>query len=141
MTTRIVPQLTPKNERLPKATGIGGSALEHMRVVPLVQPNMVRTSPAVKANVEALNPMNPDTLRTGFLEKFSASVDTVNSMLASQKRFKGVRFGVHEASGRYFAVLRDSDTGKTLKQIPADAFLDIAARLKEASGLLVDIVG
>lgn len=139
---RIFNDLVPKNERMPKKTGLGGSATEPMRMVPFVQPEFfVQNNPAIKANIAPFNPINPKNIRAEFLSKLNASIDGVNSMIATSQQYKNVRFGVHEETGFYFARLLDQDTGRVLKQYPAENFLEIAARLKEASGLLVDIMG
>ena len=139
---RIFTNLVARNERMPKQTGLGGSATEPMKMVPFVQPEFfVQNNPAVKKNIAQFDPINPENIRAEYMTKLNASIESVNVFLASQQQFKGVRFGVHEKSGYYFAVLRDEETGKVLKQYPAEAFLEIAARLKEASGLLVDILG
>jgi uncharacterized FlaG/YvyC family protein len=142
-TTRIANHLVPKNERLPAKTGVDVSPIEPMsKMISFVQPELfVGNNPAIKQNIQQFNPMTPERIRGEFLEKFSASIDTVNAHLASQQKFTGLRFGVHEESGYFFAVLRDAETGKVLKQYPAQAFLEIAARLQDASGLLVDVVG
>ena len=136
---KIFNQLVPKNEQMPKKTGLGGSAVEPMKMVPFVNPEFfVQNNPAIKANIAPFNPINPKNIRAEFLEKLNASIDSVNAQLAAQKQFKSVRFGVHEKTGYYYAVLRDEESGKVLKQYPAENFLEIAARLKDASGLLVD---
>lgn len=138
---RIFNDLVAKNERMPKKTGIGG-AIEPMKMVPFVQPEFfIQNNPAVKANIAPFNPVNAKNIRADFLAKFNASIEGVNSMLATSQQFKNVRVGVHEETGFYYAVLRDEETGRVLKQYPAENFLEIAGRLKDASGLLVDIVG
>jgi uncharacterized FlaG/YvyC family protein len=139
---RIFGNLVAKNERLPKETGLGAPPVQMQKSVPLVRPELfVQNIPAVKQNIAPFNPTNPEVIRAELLNRLNASVEGVNAQIESMQQFTGIRFGVHEESGRFFAVIRDSQTGKPLKQIPAEAFLDIAARLKESSGLLVDIMG
>lgn len=138
---KIFNDLTPKNERMPKKTGIGGT-IEPMKMVPFVQPEFfIQNNPAIKANIAPFNPVNPKNIRADFLMKLNASIEGINSMLSASKQFKNISIGVHEESGFYFAVVRDQSSGRVLKQYPGENFLEIASRLQDASGLLVDIVG
>lgn len=52
---------------------------------------------------------------------------------------RGLRFSVHEESGRQVVTVVDSGTGETVRQIPSEELLDIIARLAEASGGLIDV--
>jgi uncharacterized FlaG/YvyC family protein len=142
MTARIWGNLSFKNEQLPKETGLGGPKIRPQEPLALVNPDVfVQNNPSVSANLGQFNPIDPGAIRLETLDKLKASVDAVNEQIAQSLQFSGIRFGVHEESGRSFAVIRDRDTGKVLKQIPAQAFLEIAGRLREASGLLVDMMG
>jgi uncharacterized FlaG/YvyC family protein len=142
MSMRIFSNLIFRNEELPKKTGLGGAAIQPQKPLNLVQPNtFIEHDPAVKANLKEFHPINPPEIRAEAMAKLSQQVEEVNRQIAGSMHFSGIRFGVHEESGRSFAVIRDRDSGNVIKQIPAEAFLEIAARLREASGLFVDTVG
>ena len=142
MTTRIWTNLDFRNEMMPKQTGLGGPAIQPQKPLNLVNPDaFVQNNPGVQANLKEFSPIDPKTIRADTLAKLTQQVEEVNRQIASSMQFKGIRFGVHEESGITFAVIRDRDTGNIIKQIPAQTFLEIAARLRDASGLLVDTLG
>ncbi len=139
---RIFTNLIPKNERLPKVTGLGGPTIRQPKPLNFVNPDFFTSNnPAIKANIQKFNLMDPKDLRADALNRLSASVDAVNAQIEGSIQFKGVRFGVHSESGRHFAVVRDRQSGEVLKTIPGEAFLELAARLKDLSGVLVDVLG
>ena len=142
MTTRIWTNLDFRNEMMPKQTGLGGPAIQPQKPLNLVNPDaFVQNNPGVQANLKEFSAIDPKTIRAETLAKLTQQVEEVNRQISSSMQFQGIRFGVHEESGQSFAVLRDRDTGNVIKQIPAQAFLEIAARLRDASGLLVDTLG
>ena len=139
MTTKIWSNLDFRNEQLPRKTGLGGPAILPQRPLNLVDPDaFVQNNPGVQANLKEFSPINSKEIRVDLLNRLTRQVEEVNRQIASSNRFSGIRFEVHEQSGQSFAVIRDSESGEVLKQIPAQAFLEIAGRLKDASGLLVD---
>lgn len=139
---RIFTNLIPKNERLPKVTGLGGPRIRQSKPINLVNPDFFTSNnPAIKANIQKFNLIDPKDLRAATLDRLNASVDAVNAQIEGSIQFKGVRFGVHSESGRHFAVVRDRESGEVLKTIPGEAFLELAARLKDLSGLLVNVLG
>ena len=52
-----------------------------------------------------------------------------------------LQFSVHEASGRVMIVVREESTGKVIREIPPREILNLAAKLDEIIGLLVDKKG
>jgi uncharacterized FlaG/YvyC family protein len=139
MTTRIWSNLDFRNEMMPKKTGIGGPAIQPQKPLNLVDPHaFVQNNPAIQANLKEFHPVDPPALRAETMAKLTRQVEEVNRQIAQSSHFSGIRFAVHEESGFSFAVIRDRDTGAIIKQIPAQAFLEIAARLQDASGLLMD---
>ena len=142
MSMRIFSNLVFRNEEMPKQTGLGGPAIQPQKPLNLVQPELfVQNDPAIQANLKQFHPVDPQAIRADTLQKLTQQVEEVNRQIESTMQFSGIRFGVHEESGRSFAVIRDQTSGKVIKQIPAEAFLEIAARLREASGLLVNTMG
>ena len=49
-----------------------------------------------------------------------------------------LRCSIHKESGRVMVKVVDTDSGKTIREIPPEKSLDILAKLLEQSGLLVD---
>lgn len=47
-------------------------------------------------------------------------------------------FKIHEATGRVMVQVIDQETGEVLNEIPPEKVLDLAARIRELVGLLVD---
>jgi uncharacterized FlaG/YvyC family protein len=142
MTTRIWSNLEFRNEMMPKKTGLGGPAIQPQKPMNLVDPDaFIGNNPNIRANLKDFSPIDPRTIRAENLAKLTQQVEEVNRQIAGSMHFNGIRFAVHEESGQSFAVIRDRDTGEVIKQIPAQAFLEIAARLQDASGLLVDTLG
>jgi flagellar protein FlaG len=52
-----------------------------------------------------------------------------------------LQFSVHEASGRMMVVVKEESSGKVIREIPAKEVLNLAAKLDEMIGLLVDKKG
>ena len=77
--------------------------------------------------------------RAAALEKLNSSVHTINRHLQKFKSTKGLSFQIDENSNRSFAVIKDKRTGEVLKEIPAEGVLQIAANLRDASGLIVSL--
>jgi uncharacterized FlaG/YvyC family protein len=46
---------------------------------------------------------------------------------------------VDRRSSQVYALVRNAETGQVLKQIPTETMLNIAARVKQASGIFVDL--
>jgi len=64
------------------------------------------------------------------------TVEDMNLFLESQK--KTLSFFVDKESGRSGVKVIDSKTNKIIKQIPPDEVLDVAAKIKEMLGALID---
>jgi uncharacterized FlaG/YvyC family protein len=110
------------------------------RRVPFVDPAFfVQNNPRVKANLAQFDPVQPARVRADLKARLQRSVEEVNRMIANRREYKGISFELDEGSGRPFAVVRDKRTGQVIKQIPSRFMLEMAARLKENSGLLKDI--
>lgn len=51
---------------------------------------------------------------------------------------KEFSYDIHEKTNRVTVKIKDSETGKVLKEIPSEESLDLAAKIMEMAGLLVD---
>ena len=49
-----------------------------------------------------------------------------------------IRYNIHEKTRQVMVKVVDTDTGKTIREIPPEKSLDILAKILEQSGLLVD---
>jgi flagellar protein FlaG len=139
MRIRIFKQLDPRENRLPADTSHIVQQKPH-RTLPLVNPDrFVQNNPAVSAQIAKFDPVNPKAIRADARARIQRMVDEANRMIQNSIQFKTIRFDVDQDSGRYVAVVRDRRSGQVLRQIPSDQILNMAARLKTASGLFKDI--
>ena len=53
----------------------------------------------------------------------------------SNKEFS---YDIHEKTNRVTVKIKDSETGKIIKEIPSEESLDLAAKIMEMAGLLID---
>ncbi len=139
MKIRIFNQLDPRENRLPADTS-RFIPDKRPRRVPFVRPEMfVQNNPAIQRLLAPLDPVNPMQIRADLKARLQRQVTEVNRQIQASRQFRGIRFEVDQASGRAVALVRDTRSGQVLKQIPAEQMLEMAARLKEASGLLQDV--
>lgn len=139
MKMRIFQQLDPRENRLPADTS-RFIRQQKPRHLPLVNPDrFIQNNPAIQRMIAKSDPVNPETIRMETRERIQRMADEANRMISESIQFKRIEFGVDEDSGRFVAVVRDRQTGQTLKQIPSEQMLNMAARLQQASGLFTDI--
>ena len=131
--------LDPKDNRLPKKTGLGGK-LKPIQSRPLFNPKLAR-NPTLKKQLAIFNPTNSKVIREKTLTKLRANLDTVNRHLKASQQFKGITFELSKDANRTFAIVKDQRTGEVLRQFPSEALLGIAANLRSISGLLVKVEG
>ncbi len=137
--TRIISQLFPQNERLPRRTGIGGRIVP-VDSQPIALPNMnVLDNPRIIALLEIDNPISSAHVRREAMAQLTKMLEGINEYIIKQVRYTGIRFFADERSNRIVAVIRDVNTGEVLKVMPSRAVLEIAARLRGASGILVNV--
>ncbi len=129
----------PKENRLPKKTGIGGK-LKPLKSQPLFDPKLMR-NPRLKKELAIFDPTNAANIREKFVKKLASSIDTINKHLQEFQQFKGISFELNEEAARTFAIVRDKKTGEVLKQVPSEGILQIAANLRDLSGILVELEG
>ena len=129
----------PKEERLPKKTGLGGK-LRPLKSSRLFNPTIAR-NPALSKQLDPVRPTNPKMIRETALKKLSSNLDTINKHLRESQQFKGIKFELNREANRTFAVIKDKKTGEVLKEVPPESVLQIAANLRDASGIIVSIEG
>lgn len=66
-------------------------------------------------------------------ESLESALESVNSHMKSMQR--DLQFSLDKELGRTIVKVVDSDSGKTIRQIPEDVFLDLARNLRKDSEL------
>lgn len=137
--SRIISQLIPRREQLPRGTGIGGRIVP-IDSQPIALPSMnVLDNPRITALLEIDNPISSAHVRREAMEQLTKMLEGINEYIIRQLRYTGIRFYTEERSNRVVAVIRDVNTGEVLKVMPSRAVLEVAARLRKASGILVNV--
>jgi hypothetical protein len=137
--SRIISQMIPSRETLPRRTGIGGRIMP-IESGPIGMPSTnVLDDPRIIVLLEIDNPIGPHHIRAEAIRQLDKMLEGINKYITSQLRHTGIQFFTEERSGRIVAVIRDVNTGEVLKVMPGRAILEIAARLKKASGILVNV--
>jgi uncharacterized FlaG/YvyC family protein len=132
-------QLDPRENRMPADTSRTVKA-RPMRQPTLVNPDLfVQNNPAFQRLFADLNPANPARVRQMTKEQLQQMVADTNRKIAGSVQFKGIRFDLHEESGRMFAVIKDRRSGEVLKQFPSDYLLEMSSRIQKAAGSRTDI--
>ena len=128
-------------ERLPKETGIAKKAPPHKQT-PLFNPEFtLKKQEGLQRQLEPFGPPSGKQVRETQGKRFALAIDRINKHIRSSNQFKGIRFDIHEESNRSFAVVKEIKTGRVLKMIPPEGVLEIAANLRDASGLFVNRKG
>ena len=70
------------------------------------------------------------------IDEIRSAVEELNTQLDSQKI--RVNFDVDEDTGRIVVMVKDSETGETLRQVPSEETLDFARNAKKGVGIRVD---
>ena len=76
---------------------------------------------------------NKNTINKELLDKAITEVNHKFKLV--NKEFS---YDIHEKTNRITVKIKDSETGDILKEIPSEESLDLAAKIKEMAGLLVD---
>lgn len=107
---------------------------------PLIDPSLVGSATqAQRALMGLTQAVSPESVRKEQMAQMQAAVDSVNAYIRSTQADYSIRFEVHQRSGLTYALIRNAQTGQVLKQIPSEMMLNIAARVKQASGIFVDL--
>ena len=119
-----------------------GTKIPETKYRPLFDPNLtVSGNKMVMANLQQYQPVSAGEVRAEAMETLERAVDSINVYLRENQQYSGISFSLDQASGRTVAVISDMNTGERLKEIPSSGLLTLAARLRSASGLLVDVLG
>lgn len=71
-----------------------------------------------------------------YSKKLREAVANINRYIQKNTKYKGLRFDVHEEANRNFVRIRDLKTGEQTNQIQTDFILELAGRLRNASGII-----
>ena len=122
-----------KNERMPAKMSLPKPKMSY---IPLVNPStMVQFHAGIKRNLAPFKSISKENIRADMKERLSQAIETVNTYVTQGIKLKNVSFSYHEESGRSYMVMKDSRSGEVLKKYPGDFALNMAAQLKQASGL------
>lgn len=114
--------------------------LQPIDLPPLINPDMVGSiTGAKRALIGLTQAVNPESVRAEQLAQMQAAIDTVNAYIRSTQTTFAIRFELHQRSGLMYALIVNTDTRQVIKQIPSETLLNIAARVRQASGILVDM--
>ena len=107
---------------------------------PLVNPDLSGTLPEIKRELIGLvKPVVPEAVRREQLDALQSAIDSVNAYIRSTQANFGIQFELHQRSGLTYALIRNMETGRVLKQIPTETLLNIAARVRQASGIFANL--
>ncbi len=111
-----------------------------VEIPPLVDPSLGGAMTAAqRALIGLTHAVTPASVRQEQLAQLQSAVDSVNAYIRETQTDFSIRFELHQRSGLTYALIRNAQTGQVLKQIPTETMLNIAARVKQASGIFVDI--
>ena len=128
---RVMPQVLPDPMNL---------RIQPVELQPLVNPEMVGSLSEAQRNLIGLTrAIVPDSVRQEQLDTLQMAIDAVNAYIQSTQQSFSIRFELHQRSGLTYALIRNTETGQVLKQIPSNALLNIAARVRQASGIFANL--
>src|SRR5579863_8238250 len=114
--------------------------IEPVEIQPLVDPDQVGTlTTAQRALIGLTQAIIPEDVRQEQMDDLQLSVDAVNAYIRSTQETFSIQFELHQRSGLMYALVRNVETGKVLKQIPTETLLNIAARVRQASGIFTNL--
>ncbi len=73
---------------------------------------------------------------TGYDEKVDKLLNEVNEKFKIANR--EFQYKVHEKTNRFIVSVKDTESGKVIREIPSEESLDFFAKMLEMAGLLVD---
>lgn len=130
-----------KSEKLPVETGIGGKARPTVRQA-LFNPDLtLRGNAPLQAALGKFSPVQPAEIQQSTANRLAKAVDAINLHIQKNLKFNSIQFGIDERTDRTLVTIRDQRTGEVLKTMPSEFALEIAARLRSASGLFVNRKG
>lgn len=93
------------------------------------QENKINSYKETKSN----NYQESNTINKENLDKLITEVN--HKFKLANKEFS---YDIHEKTNRVTVKIKDSETGKIIKEIPSEESLDLAAKIMEMAGLLID---
>ena len=130
-----------KSQKLPKETGIAKKA-QPMVQRALFNPELtLRANVPLQAQLGKFSPVQPAEIRQNMINRLAKAVDAINLHIQKNMKFNSIRFGMDERTDRTLVTIRDQRTGEVLKTMPSEFALEIAARLRAASGLFINRKG
>jgi flagellar protein FlaG len=79
---------------------------------------------------EPTEPQAEQAVSEDFLKGLEAEIESLHNV--------GLQFAKHDQSGRTMIRIVNKDNGNTLREIPSEKLLDLAAKLDEMLGILFD---
>jgi len=114
--------------------------LQPIDLPPLIDPDMVGAASAERRALLGLTQaVTGASVRAEQMAQLEAAVESVNAYIRSTQTTFAIRFELHQRSGLTYALIVNTDTRQVIKQIPSETLLNIAARVRQASGILVDM--
>lgn len=125
--------------RISGANSALSSSSPETKAVPSVQPvkwqsRLEEVKPTVEEEGQA--EVGEQREQVADQEQVSQALEKVNESLNLLNR--RMEFRVHESTNRIMVRVIDKETNKVVKEIPPEKFLDMAAKLQDLVGLLVD---
>lgn len=108
------------------------------KVVNLIDDNISRPNQGLR-EIARQQMMTGDKIRDSLVQKMDDAVAYANAYVRENQSFHGISFAYQENSGLSYAIVKDEKSGQVLRTIPGPEFLVLAARLREASHLLMDV--
>ncbi|MDH4122091.1 MAG: flagellar protein FlaG [Deltaproteobacteria bacterium] len=136
-----ITQMDPQAEQMPAKTAIHETAIHASPPLRIADPKLdPQNNPILKAEMRK-DVMDAPKVRAEVKERMDRAIQKANASIQGMQQFHSIQFRYHEESGYSYAVIHDMKSGRAIGQIPATEFLDIAARMKEASGIFVNTKG
>ena len=130
-----------KGGDLPKETGISKKAELIVQRALFNPENTIKSNAPLQAQLGKLSPVQPAEIRQNTMNRLAKAVDAINLHIQKNMKFNSIRFGMDERTDRTLVTIRDQRTGEVLKTMPSEFALEIAARLRAASGLFINRKG
>jgi len=119
------PQISPVNDN------------SKNNVVPLAAPPVViDTETAVAEATKPRNSIRVNTESVMSKDDLTSAIQSLNDMMSALDR--NINFSVDPGTGKNVVRITDSNTGKTIRQIPAQETLNFIKNLDKMVGLLFD---
>jgi len=137
MKVKFTQLLNPRDERLPKKTGIGGR-IKFTSPGPLFNPRIsISTNSALKKMLAFSSVTSGRSIRAKNMEMLNRATDTINRHLQTSQKHRGIRFSVDKDANKLMVSIRNVQTGEVVKTLPGESAMKIAGNLRLLSGALM----